>query len=148
MAGIKDPAGVQAMAARAESPGILEQARVVLDSPERMNLLGLLMHGLLARNLAREEVYAKARRIAGDVLVRAGEMAVTMRFADGRVTILCGVAGRPRARVSGTMDGLLGVVAEGRMVMPFLSGKIKIGGNPFLLLKMLPLIKAGQAGAP
>jgi hypothetical protein len=76
------------------------------------------------------------------VLVRAGEMAVTLRFGEGRITILLGDPGKARARVGGTMPALLGVVAEGKMVMPFLSGKIKIGGNPFFLLKILPLIRA------
>jgi hypothetical protein len=120
----------------------MEQARVVVDQPEGMNLLGLLMRGLLAVNLADDRLWAKARGMSGDVLVTAGRMAVTIRFGDGRVTIVRGDAGASRARVSGGMKDLLGVVAEGRMVGPFLAGRLRIGGNPFVLLGMLPLIKA------
>lgn len=125
-----------------ETMQAMAQARVVVDQPEEMNLLGLLMRGLLAANLADDRLHAKACRMAGDVLVRAGRMAVTLRFGDGRITIVRGDAGASRARVSGGMTDLLGVVAEGRMVWPFLAGRLKIGGNPFVLLGMLPLIKA------
>ena len=120
----------------------IEQTRVVVDSPETMNLLGLLMRGLLAANMRDEGVYAKARGIKGDVLVGAGGMQVTLRFGDGRVTIIRGDAGASRARVGGGMKALLEVVTEGKMVGPFLAGRIKIGGNPFVLLSMLPLIRA------
>ena len=125
-----------------EQTQAVAQARVVVDHPEEMNLLGLLMRGLLAANLADERLYAKARGMSGDVLVCAGRMAVTLRFGEGRITIVRGDAGASRARVSGGMKDLLGVVAEGRMVAPFLAGRLKIGGNPFVLLGMLPLIKA------
>jgi hypothetical protein len=121
---------------------LVKRGRVVIDSPETMNLLGLLMSALLETNLADDPAFARARSIDGDVLVRAGQMAVTLRMGDGGLTIIRGDAGGSKARVSGTMPALLGVVAEGRMVWPFLTGKIRIGGNPLVLLRMLPLIRA------
>ena len=125
-----------------DGQALVKRGRVVIDSPETMNLLGLLMSGLLTTNLAQDPAFEKARSINCDVLVRAGEMAVTLRMGDGGLTIIRGDAGGSKAKVGGTMPALLGVVAEGRMVWPFLTGKIKIGGNPLVLLKMLPLIRA------
>jgi hypothetical protein len=40
------------------------------------------------------------------------------------------------------MGSLLGVVSEGRMIGPFFAGRLKIGGNPLVLLKILPLIRS------
>ncbi len=114
--------------------------RVVLAEPEKMSILGLLMHGLLSNNLADEHKYARACSMSGDILVKAADMSVTLRFADGQLTIIRGDTGQSKARVAGTMTSLLGVVTGAGMVAPFMAGKLKIGGNPFALLKMLPLI--------
>ena len=116
--------------------------RVVVDRPETMNLLGLLMKGLLAENLANESKYAKARKLKGDVQVQAGQMIITLRFGDGLLTILCGPTDKPRARVKGEMAALLGVVLGkwGFIMRKALKGGIFPGGNVFFLLKILPLI--------
>lgn len=116
--------------------------RVRLEEPEKMSILGLLMQGLLSNNLADEGKYARACSMKGDILVQAAKMSVTLRFDDGVLTIICGDAGRARAKVAGSMGSLLGVVTGDGVVGPFLSGKLKIGGNPFVLLKMLPLIQS------
>lgn len=116
--------------------------RVRLEEPEKMSILGLLMQGLLSNNLADEGKYARACSMSGDILVQAAKMSVTLRFADGVLTIIRGDAGQARAKVAGSMGSLLGVVTGDGVVRPFLSGKLKIGGNPFVLLKMLPLIQS------
>ncbi|MBI5528266.1 MAG: hypothetical protein HY897_18185 [Deltaproteobacteria bacterium] len=120
----------------------IERVRVVVDQPESMNLLGLLMKGLLAKNLSDDDLFYRARAAKTDVLVQAGEMKVTLRLGEGGITILRGDAGSAGASVAGDMKTLLGVVAEGKMVAPFLSGRLKIGGNPLVLLRMLPMIRA------
>ena len=116
--------------------------RVSVDQPETMNILGLLMKGLLALNMEDEAKYARACKLKGDILVTAGAMSVTLRFADNKLTIIRGATEKPKAKVAGTMGALLGVVTGEGMVLPFLAGKLKIGGNPFTLLKMLPLIQS------
>lgn len=118
--------------------------RVVVETPERTCLLGLLMEDLLARNLRREDNAARVARFRGDIEVGAGEMVVTLRFADGTLTIVQGGSSDPRARVQGSLGALLGIVTGAGLVGPLLAGEIRIGGNPFLLLKILPLIKSDQ----
>jgi len=120
--------------------------RVVVEDPEHTNLLGLLMRDLVASNLAREETYERVRGMEGDIQVRAGGMVVTMRFGGGQLRIIEGEQKDPKASVAGSMPALLSVVTGGGMLGPLLSGAIKIGGNPFTLLKVLPLIKAPEGG--
>ncbi|MBZ0271813.1 hypothetical protein K8I61_07230 [bacterium] len=115
--------------------------RVVIERPEHMSLLGLLMRDLLAANMANARKFKRARKLAGDVLVKAGEMVVTLRFADGRITIFDGDRGESVARVAGNMPGLLAVVTGNGLVRRALPG-VRPGGNLLFLLRMLPLIRA------
>jgi hypothetical protein len=120
--------------------------RVVVEDPEHTNLLGLLMKDLVASNLADDATYEKMKAIQGDIQVRAGDMVVTMRFGGDQLRILDGEQKDPKASVGGSMPALLSVVTGGGMIGPLLSGAIKIGGNPFVLLKVLPLIRSPQGG--
>lgn len=115
---------------------------VRIDDPEHMNILGLLMAGLLKQTLAAAGNAKRAGRMKGDVFVKAGGMGVSLRFDGQGIVILKGPTDRPRARVGGGMEDLLSMVTGGGFVGPVLSGKVRIGGNPFFLLKMLPLIQA------
>lgn len=116
--------------------------RVVIENPETMNLLGLLMKGMLEINLSDERLYKRACGLQGDIRVQAGEMAVTLRFDGQGLRILREADQRPRASVSGSMSALLGVVVRERLVRSVLTGAVRIWGNPFMLLKVLPLIRA------
>ena len=118
--------------------------RVVLDQPETQNLLGLLLHNIVATNLADDAKYARVRAAGGDVRVQAGEMVVTLRLGDGRLTIIAGPRENPRAQVKGDMGSFLKVARGVGVVGPVLSGSIRIRGNPFLLLKLMPLLQVSR----
>ncbi|MCC6521162.1 MAG: hypothetical protein IT373_00740 [Polyangiaceae bacterium] len=118
---------------------------VRLHEPERMNLLGLLMRGLLTANLEDPGLRARALALRGSIDVRAGDMHVTLRFAPEGVHIAADGTSA-NARVSGDMKSLLGVVTGAGMIGPVLRGRVRIGGNPLLLLRVLPLIRARAAG--
>ncbi len=115
---------------------------VTVDDPERMSLLGLILASIIRRNLEHEENLARLKRLDGAVAVTAGEMQVTLRFADGALTVTRAQEDKPRAAVSGTMDSLMGVSLGQGMVGPWLAGKLKTRGNLLFLLKMLPLMTA------
>ena len=123
------------------------EARVTLEQPEKMCLLGLLLRALLEDNLAGPRGQARARKIAGDIEVSAGGMTITLRFAEGRLTVRQGGCDEARARVRGSLPALLAVARGGGVVGPFLRRKIRIGGNPFLMLRMLPLLRVPKARA-
>lgn len=114
---------------------------VVIDDPPTMSLLGLLLGNMLERQVIKAEHQRRLARLRGDVLVEVGEMAITLRFGDGALTVLRGAREKPRARVRGSMDALLGIALGGSMVGPWLSGAIKTKGNLFLLLRMIPLLR-------
>ena len=124
-----------------------KEITVRVDDPEHMNLLGLLMQGLLSTNIAIPKKARLAAVLKGRVLVVAGEMGVTLAFDKGDITCCKGEAGPIKARVAGDMVSLLNVVTEGAVVGPFLSGRIRIGGNLLFLLKLLPLIRAEESDA-
>jgi hypothetical protein len=120
---------------------------VTLEHPEAQSLLGLLLRDLLRANLADDALRQHIREARGEIEVRAGEMVVTMRIRDGSVTIVDGPSDKPRAGVAGSMSAFLGVALGGGIVKPFVSGAISVRGDPFFLLKMLPLIRAPKAEA-
>lgn len=115
---------------------------VRLQDPEHANVLCLLMQGLLKAQLADEGIAARVRKMSGAVSMRAGLMWATLVFDGQGIEVVSGKVDDRKASVEGEMDTLVGVVTGAGMVGPFLAGKIKIGGNPFFLLKMLPIIMA------
>lgn len=119
-------------------------APVILDAPERQNLLGLLLKNILDANAEDQKKVKKLETIKGDVRVKAGEMIVTLQFRQGTVTVVTGPTDSPRARVEGDMAAFLDIASGGSLISPFFAGSIKIGGNPFLLLKLLPFLKSPE----
>jgi hypothetical protein len=114
--------------------------RVVVDQPETQSLLGLLMRNILADNMADDTKYARVRDLVADIQVQASDMVVTLRFAGGTLTIVKGPSEKPRARVRGGLGAFLRVATGGGVIGPVLAGEIAIGGNPFVLLRLLPLL--------
>jgi hypothetical protein len=117
-------------------------ASVVIEAPETMNLLGLLLRSILERSLADPAKADRAAGLRGEIAVRGGKMRVTLRFADGGITITRAAAARPRARVEGSLPAFLGVAQGKGLVSAWLSGRLSAKGNLLFLLKMLPLLRS------
>ena len=115
---------------------------VVLHDPTRANLLGLLLRGLLVANLAEARLAARAARLTGCVEVAAGRMVAHVSFEGRRVVVWSRPADQARARVGGDMVALLDVVARRALIGPVVRGKVRLSGNPFFLLRLLPLVRA------
>ena len=113
---------------------------VTIDDPPRMNLLGLLLGNIIQRNLDDEARLRRFQKMSGALEVHAGEMCVTLTFAEGKMTVSRGPADKPKATVSGAMDALLGMALGGGMVWPWLAGRIKTSGNLLMLLNLKPLL--------
>jgi len=119
-----------------------DDARVVIDDPPTMNLLGLLLGSIIERQAETEASRKRLDKLKGALVVEAGQMVISMTFAGGRVIISRGAVDKPRARVMGTMQSLMGISLGGGMVGPWLAGHIKTQGNLFMLLRVLPLMRA------
>lgn len=123
-----------------------DEPDLTIVDPPRMSLLGLMLGGVLARNLAQPEGRAAARKLNGALGVTAGKMSVTLRFDRGAVTLTRGLENRLKARVRGSLDGLLQVSLGRGPVRSFLAGEVSFKGNPFFVLKVLPLMRVPADG--
>ena len=104
---------------------------VVLDQPERQNLLGLFMKAAVESRAERIEQV----RPSGDIALTAGPMSVTLSFEPERVTIRKGTNGKPRAHVKGSLAALI-QVARGRPLRQLLTRRARVSGNPLALLPL------------
>jgi len=119
---------------------------VVMQDPERMNLLGLILKSILEINLTEEKKARKAAKIRGKIGVQAGEMKVTLHCDSGKFKIVRGHEEKSNARVRGGLKPFLEIALGGGLVQPVIDGEVKIGGNPFLLLKLIPLLRVPERG--
>jgi len=120
------------------------QTDVVIVQPERMNLLGLMLSGLLQRRLLDAKTARLARRLSGDVSIDASGMRVTLRFEPNRIEITRAPSSRPRARISGTLTALLGAALAENRVRSVLGGRLRAGGDPLFLWRMFSLMRARE----
>lgn len=119
-----------------------EAPQLTIEDIERMNLLGLMLGGVIARNLAQPAGAAAARKLHGSLAVTAGKMSITLRFDRGPITLTRGAAERTRARIKGSLDGLLQVSLGRGPIRAFLAGELSFRGSPLFALKTLPLMRA------
>ena len=117
-------------------------AEVIMKDPSAMNLLGLILKHLLERNLEDAGKAAAARRMNCVVGVKGGKMGVTIIFRKGEIILERGFPTRANSRITGTLDALLQVAVTRNYIAPFLAGRLKIGGNPFPLLRLMSLLVA------
>ncbi len=120
------------------------EGAVRVDQPEQMNLLGLLIQGFLQQRLESPKLARKARRLRGAFGLQAGSMAITITFAPEGIVISKGIAPRTRARIAGSMGEMVALVSGGGGIVAaaiaVLEGRVSIRGNPFALLRLLPIM--------
>jgi len=115
--------------------------RVTIEDAPRMNLLGFFLAGIIERNLADAEQLRRFERLAADVVVQAGELVVTLKFARGSLVVRRGAEAGARAGVRGSLDTLMGMALGAGMVGPVLRGALKPRGSLLLLLKLKRLLR-------
>jgi len=129
----------------------MPSAHIDLVDQEHMSLLGLLLRGFLAKQLGDPRVGARAVRLAGEFVLHAGAMAVTLTFIDGNVAIVEGASARARARLGGEMQALVDVVSGGGLTSAaraVLSGRLRFSGNPLALLALARVLLADVTPSP
>jgi len=119
-------------------------AGVNVEKIESMNLLGLILKSILEGNLADEKKAGKAAKIRGDIAVQAGDMKITLKCDGGTFAITRGHADKTNAKVRGGLKPFLNIALGGGLIQPVIDGDVKIGGNPFLLLKLIPLLRVPE----
>ena len=112
---------------------------------DSLNLLGLMLGGILEENIASPRGSDLVRKLRGAVGVTAGKMQITLRFHEDGITVVRGIEPGTRARVKGSLDGLLQVSLGRGAVRSFLAGEVPFSGNPLFVLKMLPLLRVDRS---
>ena len=111
-----------------------------------MNLLGLLMRSVLEQALADPTKAKKARRLRGEVLLRGGRMQIVVAFTPGGISIRRAIGAAPRTHVEGDLRSLLEVALGRALILPVLTGRVRVGGNPFVLLRLVSLLRVTRSG--
>ena len=112
---------------------------------DSLNLLGLMLGGILEENIASPRGSDLVRKLRGAVGVTAGKMRITLRFHEDGITVVRGIEPGTRARVKGSLDGLLQVSLGRGAVRSFLAGEVSFSGNPLFVLKILPLLRVDRS---
>lgn len=124
---------------------------VVVEEPERMNLLGHILASTLRRSMAKSFGARVARSLSGDVAITAGrrKMGITVSFSGGRVTIRRGASDSAKARIEGDLGPFIKIATGATIVdligegaKSLVSGKIRMSGDPTVLARLIPLIRA------
>jgi len=114
---------------------------VVVDHPETMNMLGLILKLILEGNLQDPDMEKKARRARGNLRLGAGPMKATLIFEGDRLVIQRDWKVSGRAKCAASLDTFLGIGLGKNPFVPFLMGKISLGGNLLWLLKLMPVFQ-------
>jgi len=120
--------------------------RLTTEPPEALHLLSLLVRDRLEASLATPEGQKRARKIKGTVGLGAGGMESRMRFDGQTVHLDQGPIASASVRGTGTLAAFL-AICQGKVgAAQLLRGHIRVGGNPLLLVKALPLLQARNQG--
>jgi len=114
---------------------------LVIEERDQMNLMGLMLGGVIASNLARPQGAALARKLSGALGITAGKMSITLRFEKGPVFMTRGLEAKLKSQVKGSLNSLLQVSLGKSAIQSFLQGEVTFSGNPLFLLRMLPLMR-------
>ena len=110
---------------------------VEVENPENMHLLGLMLSLVLDNNKDR----AKFVKLGLPPLaMNIDGMELTLSFEQSTIHIRKGADSSASAKLTASMNALLGAALKFDVVKPFLTGNLKISGNPVTVGKWLPLM--------
>ena len=112
--------------------------------PQRQTLAGHMLARLLARAAADARIRASLARRRTRVAIVVSGMATTLELAGEEVVLHDGLVGSPAATLTTDLVTLLALTAGGGLVRAWLAGRVRLGGNPFRLLPLLPLLSPGR----
>jgi putative sterol carrier protein len=114
---------------------------VIVENPETINLLGLILKMIIERNLKQGMMEELVKNTRGNLRLGAGLMKATLKFEGERVVIARDWLVPARAKVAASLDTFLGIGLGKNPFVPFFLGKISLGGNLLWLLKLMPVFQ-------
>jgi hypothetical protein len=122
-----------------------DRATITVVELESMNLLGLMLGSLLGRRLGDRVARRHFEALSGVVEIEAGRMHIALTFQRGGLEIRRGrAAGRPVARIRGTLIAVLDAALGRRRLRHVLRGELSARGRPLVLWHLLTLMRVPE----
>jgi putative sterol carrier protein len=117
----------------------LKVAEVDVKTGEELNGLGTMLKEIMDTNLRNTNKYKSIERVRGSVVIKESTsgVAVTLYLDRGKLELHNDAIARPTAYMEAGFDNLAHI-SSGQLnpIVAMLTGKLKSGGNPLLLLKI------------
>lgn len=112
---------------------------VTVKKGEELNGLGTMLKEIMDANLKDPRKYKSVEKAKGSVVIKESTsgVAVTLHLDQGRLELQNDAIARPTAYMEAGFENLAHI-SSGQLnpVVAMLTGKLKSGGNPLLLLKI------------
>ena len=115
-------------------------ADVIIEDPERMNLLGLIFGNLIERQLvnpAKRQQFVKLNVTVG---VQASEMKITLVFQRGQLRVFRGERPETRTHLRGSLSTLTQLALGKGLFRAVATRQLSFQGNLLALLRLRSLL--------
>jgi putative sterol carrier protein len=112
---------------------------VKVKEGEELNGLGTMLKEIMDTNLKDHKKYKSIKKLKGSMVIRESTsgVAVTLHMNEGELELQNDAIDKPTAHMSAGFENLA-YISSGQLspIMAMLTGKLKAGGNPLMLLKV------------
>ncbi len=116
-------------------------AKVTTENPDNLPLAAMMVKNILERNADDPKISRVMDGIEGDVALFASQMQIGLYFASGDVRISPELPSAPKATLSAPIDAFLNVGLRKRLISTAMSRRVKVKGDPMLLLKLARILR-------
>jgi len=113
---------------------------VQVKKGEELNGLGTMLKEIMDTNLKDPKKYKSIEKLKGSVVIKESTsgVAVTLNLNQGQLEIQNDAIPKPNAFMEAGFENLA-YISSGQLspIMAMLTGKLKSGGNPLILLKLI-----------
>jgi len=123
--------------------GKLKVTEVKVKNGEELNGLGAMLKEIMDTNLKDPKKHKSIEKVKGSVVIKESTsgVAVTLHLDQGQLELQNDAIARPTARMEAGFENLAHI-SSGQLnpIVAMLTGKLKSGGNPLLLLKISKIL--------
>ena len=116
---------------------------VKVKTGEELNGLGAMLKEIMDTNLKDPKKYKSIEKVRGSVVIKESTsgVAITLHLDQGELELHNDAIARPTAYMEAGFENLAHI-SSGQLnpIVAMLTGKLKSGGNPLLLLKISKIL--------
>jgi putative sterol carrier protein len=118
---------------------MMKMIEVKAKEGEELNGLGLMLKEIMDANIKDAKKYKSVEKVKGSVVIKESTsgVAVTLYLDQGQLELQNDAIARPTASMEAGFENLAHI-SSGQLnpIVAMVTGKLKSGGNPLLLLKV------------